>query len=154
VLFQDVTPRAAPDERRPHACGPGRLQVVVQPVTYVDDLPSRARGCIQQCAEKRRVRLACLPVIGRGNHVCRQVQLPQDFSCARCLVSGHPNPDAHSAQFLHGRARVRVQVAFPETLWISCFRAPCPFLVKTETRSKELECLPVILALRDNRAKY
>jgi hypothetical protein len=153
VAFQDVAPRAAPDERRPHAGGLRRLQVVVQPVTHVDDLPRRAGRFAQQCAEERRARLARLPVIGRGDQVGRQPQVPQDASGPRRLVPGHPNPHAHGPQFLHGRPRVRVKVAFPEILRLPRLRAPRPFLVQIESGPEELEHFPVIPALRDNSAE-
>jgi hypothetical protein len=154
MAFQDVAPRAAPDERRPHAGGLRRLKVVIQPVTHVDDLFRRARGRVQQGAEERRTRLAGLPVIRRGDHVRRQVQAPQDAPGPGRLVPGHPDPHAHGAQLLHGQPRVRVQVAFPEILGLPRFRAPRPFLVQAETGPEEIKHFPVIPALRDNRAEY
>jgi len=154
MLFPDVAPRPATNKSRPHACGLRRFQVVVEPVAHVNYLVGFASGCPYDRTEKRGVWFRRAPIIRRGDHVGRQIELAQDIPGTRGLVTRHPNPYANFAQCGHRGPGVRIQVVLIKRFRLAGFRASHALIGEAEARTEYLERISVIHSLGDHSTEY
>ena len=147
----DVTPRPPADECRPYARGLCRTEIIVEPVTDVDDLPGVARRGPEISRKNAGSGLAAFQSSDwrscqRAGPACG------GFRPAGCLVARHADPYAHGPQPGHvGRASGYMSLSANVSGW-PAFRALFTLSSKVKTGPEILECVTVIHFQGDYRA--
>src|SRR5450755_2208212 len=154
VTLLDDPPRPPPDQRRPQPETRRRPNVVIQPVTHIQDLARRIRRDFKYPPEESRLRLGHTPVIRRGNHVRWQIQPPQDVTRPGRLIPGDTHPQAIGPELAQRGPHVRVQVILAEPLGLASVGPLLPRLLQIKPRLEHLERLPIVEAVRNDRAEH
>jgi len=153
VILPDHRPRAALDQRRPQPGLRGGHDVVIQPVTHIQDPARPAWGRLDHLLEEARIGLGDAPVIRGGDHVGGQPEIAQKAARAGRLIPRNTDPQARIPEPSQRRPGIWIEIVLAEPFGPALIGPLLPGLVQVEPRLEDLEGLPVILAARDHRAE-